>query len=168
MVVVDAIVVGLDMLIKKYRETNKGKKCMCLITDAVCPIKDPYEGTKEEQVSTIAVQMAAHGIRMENIVVRRSSCENANKRIIDENENLLNLFSEKSSSKTVYVDNPTSLLGALKTRNIAPVTIFRGDLELGQKMKIKVRFLLCCRNNILYAVDHFANFNCCCYCLVPM
>ncbi|KAJ0051662.1 hypothetical protein Pint_00251 [Pistacia integerrima] len=135
---IDAIVVGLDMLIKKYRETNKGKKRICLITDAVCPIKDPYEGTKEEQVSTIAVQMAAHGIKMENIIVRRSSCGNVNMRIIDENENLLNLFSEKSSSKTVYVDSPTSLLGALRTRNIAPVTIFRGDLELGQKMKIKV------------------------------
>lgn len=148
MVVIDAIVVGLDMLIKKYRETNKGKKRICLITDAVCPIKDPYEGTKEEQVSTIAMQMAAHGIRMENIIVKSSS-GNANKRIIDENENLLNLFSEKSGSKTVYVDSPTSLLGALRTRNIAPVTIFRGDLELGQKMKIKVRFLPCCRNSIL-------------------
>lgn len=36
------------------------------------------------------------------------------------------------------VVSPTSLLGALKTRNISPVTICRGDLELGQKKKIKV------------------------------
>ncbi|XP_021614080.1 ATP-dependent DNA helicase 2 subunit KU80 isoform X2 [Manihot esculenta] len=134
----DAIVVGMDMMIKKYQSTNKGKKHICLITDARNPIKGPYEGTKEDQVITIAVQMAAHGVRMKTIVVRGRLSEDADRRIVDENDRLLHLFSEKTSAKTVYVENSTSLLGALKTRNISPVTIFRGDLEISPKLKIKV------------------------------
>ncbi|KAG5231246.1 ATP-dependent DNA helicase [Salix suchowensis] len=112
----DAIVVGMDMLIKKYQATNKGKKRLCLITNALCPIKDSCEGTKEDQMGTIAAQMSAHGMKMENQI------------IMDENDRLLNIFSEKTSAKAVYVESPTALL----------VTIFRGDLELGSNMKIKV------------------------------
>ncbi|KAF5744319.1 ATP-dependent DNA helicase 2 subunit KU80-like isoform X2 [Tripterygium wilfordii] len=134
----DAIVVGMDMLIKKYGETFKGKKRLCLITDALCPIKDPFEGTKEDQVSTIAIQMTAHGMRMESIIVRGGSNAEADKRIMDENDILLNVFPMKTSAKTVYVESATSLLGALRTRNISPVTIFRGDLEISAKLKIKV------------------------------
>lgn len=140
LVVLDAIVVGMDMLIKKYGETNKGKKRMCLITNALCPIKDSDAGTKEDQVGLIAMRMSALGMKMENIVVRGSLSGNANKRIMDENDLLLDLFSKKSSVKTIYVDSPTALLGAIKTRNISPVTIFRGDLEISPNMKIKVRY----------------------------
>ncbi|GLU03848.1 hypothetical protein SLE2022_210230 [Rubroshorea leprosula] len=134
----DAIIVGMDMLIKKYRETYKGKKRLCLITNALCPIKDPFEGTKEDQVSTIAEQMTAQGMKMESIIVRGRLSQDADKTIIDENDRLLNLFPKKTRTRTVYVDSPTSLLGALKTRKITPVTIFRGDLEISPKMKIKV------------------------------
>lgn len=134
----DAIVVGVDMLIKKYGETYKGKKHLCLITDALCPLKDPDVGTKEDQVSTIARQMVAFGLRMKNIVVRASLSGEPSMRVIIENDNLLNIFSKKSSAKTLFVDSTTSLQGALKTRDISPVTIFRGDLEVSQKMKIKV------------------------------
>ncbi|WCJ22843.1 ATP-dependent DNA helicase 2 subunit KU80 [Euphorbia peplus] len=134
----DAIVVGMDMMIKKYQLTNKGKKRLLLITDARNPIKEPYEGTKEDQVGTIAVQMEAHGMRMETIVVRERLFEDTDQQIVDENDRLLRLFSEKTSSKVVYVESPTSLLGALKTRRILPVTVFRGDLEISPVMKIKV------------------------------
>ncbi|KAH9788293.1 x-ray repair cross-complementing protein 5 [Citrus sinensis] len=126
------------MLIKKYGETYKGKKHLCLITDALCPLKDPDVGTKEDQVSTIARQMVAFGLRMKNIVVRASLSGEPHMRVIIENDNLLNIFSKKSSAKTLFVDSTTSLRGARKTRDISPVTIFRGDLELSEKMKIKV------------------------------
>lgn len=135
---IDAIVVGMDMLIKKYGETNKGKKRLCLITSAQCPIKDPYEGTKEGQVNTIADQMAAHGMKIDCIVARGKLTGEGDKKIMDENDFLLNQFSKKTRAKTLHVESPTALLGALKTRNIAPVTIFRGDLEISEKMKIKV------------------------------
>jgi ATP-dependent DNA helicase 2 subunit 2 len=42
----------------------------------------------------------------------------------------------------LYVEDPISLFGALKTRNITPVTVFKGDLELGPKLRIKVRFAI--------------------------
>ncbi|KDO85828.1 ATP-dependent DNA helicase 2 subunit KU80 isoform X2 [Citrus sinensis] len=129
---------GDYMLIKKYGETYKGKKHLCLITDALCPLKDPDVGTKEDQVSTIARQMVAFGLRMKNIVVRASLSGEPHMRVIIENDNLLNIFSKKSSAKTLFVDSTTSLRGARKTRDISPVTIFRGDLELSEKMKIKV------------------------------
>ncbi|CAH9096865.1 unnamed protein product, partial [Cuscuta europaea] len=133
----DAVIVGMDMVIKKYAETNKGKKRLCLITNAICPIKDPYEGTKEDQVSTIASQMKAYGMKMDSVVVRMRKHLDA-KKIMEENDFLLSVFSKKSSSKTVYVESATSLLGAVRTRNISPVTTYRGDFEISSKLKIKV------------------------------
>lgn len=141
MVVLDAIIVGMDILIKKYGQTNKGKKRLCLITNAQCPIKDPYEGTKEDQVTIIADQMTSHGMRMESIVVRGGLGGEASKDVMDENDRLLDIFSKRTRAKFVHVESPISLLGALKTRNINPVTTFRGDLEIGPEMKIKVRFI---------------------------
>ncbi|XP_031113355.1 ATP-dependent DNA helicase 2 subunit KU80 [Ipomoea triloba] len=134
----DAVIVGMDMMIKKYGLTNKGKKRLCLITNATCPIKDPYEGTKEDQVSTIAAQMKAHGMRMDSVIVRMKQDLDAKKGIIGENDFLLSVFSEKTSSKAVYVESATSLLGAIRTRNITPATLYRGDFELSNKLKIKV------------------------------
>ncbi|XP_058104657.1 ATP-dependent DNA helicase 2 subunit KU80 isoform X2 [Magnolia sinica] len=134
----DAIVVGMDMLIKKFGPTNKGKQRLCLITNAQYPTKEPFEGTKEDQIDTISAQMKTHGMRLDCIIVRGKLTGAANKKIMDENDLLLNRFSKKTISKSVYVESPTSLYGALRTRNISPVTIFRGDLELSPSMKIKV------------------------------
>ncbi|GFY94272.1 Ku80 family protein [Actinidia rufa] len=136
--VLDAIVVGMDMLIKKFGQTNKGKKRLCLVTNALCPIKDPYEGTKEDQVNAIASQMSAHGMKMDCIVVRGKQNVDENKRVMEENDFLLGIFSRKTSSKVVYAESPTSLLGSLRTRNISPVTTYRGDLEISSSLKIKL------------------------------
>ncbi|KAL6569394.1 ATP-dependent DNA helicase II subunit 2 [Orobanche minor] len=134
--VLDAIVVAMDMMIKKYGSTNKGKKRLCLITDAITPTKDPFEGSKEDQVKTVAQQMNTHGMKMDCVIVRANQGLNLKKEILEENDFLLNIFSSKASK--VYVESATSLLGALRTRNISPVTIYRGDLELSPSMKIKV------------------------------
>ncbi|KAK1394041.1 ATP-dependent DNA helicase 2 subunit KU80 [Heracleum sosnowskyi] len=134
----DAIVVGMDMLIKKFGQTIKGKKRLCLITNAIHPIKDPYEGTKQDQVHTIAAQMAAHGMKMECIVYRGEQEMDGNKSAIEENDLLLDTISKMTSSRKVHVGNSTSLLGALRTRNISPVTIYRGDLELSSEVKVMV------------------------------
>ncbi|CAA6666855.1 unnamed protein product [Spirodela intermedia] len=104
----DAIVVGMDLLIKKFGTTNKGKMRLCLITML-----------KEDQVGIISEQMKSHGIKLDCIITRMSSGM-ADQKILVENDSLL------------------SLLGALRTRNISPVTVFRGDLELSSKMKIKI------------------------------
>ncbi|KAL8500243.1 hypothetical protein ACS0TY_020010 [Phlomoides rotata] len=133
----DAIVVGMDMLIKKYKETNKGKKRICLITNADTPTKDPYQGTKEDEVKIVAAQMITHGIKMDCVVVRAKQVLDVDRGILEENDHLLNILCHKSSSK-VYVESATSLLGALRTRNISPVTVYRGDFEVTPKMKIKV------------------------------
>ncbi|XP_019443889.1 PREDICTED: ATP-dependent DNA helicase 2 subunit KU80-like isoform X1 [Lupinus angustifolius] len=134
----DAVIVGMDMLIKKFGETSKGKKRLCLITNAQCPIKDSFEGTKEEQVTTIAKQMTVHGMRMESIILRGKLIQDANKKIMDENDRLLNIFSKETSTRLLYVEDSVSLFGALKTRNVTPSSIFRGDLELSPKLRIKV------------------------------
>uniref|UniRef100_A0A803KYW2 ATP-dependent DNA helicase 2 subunit KU80 n=1 Tax=Chenopodium quinoa TaxID=63459 RepID=A0A803KYW2_CHEQI len=134
----DAIIVGMDMLIKKYGPTNKGKKRLCLITNALSRLRDPYEGTKEDQVSTIAQQMTEQAIKLECVVVRGKLSGDADKNVMDENDKLLELFTKKTWAKTLYVESATSLLGALRTRSIAPVTIFRGDLEVSSALKIKV------------------------------
>lgn len=137
--VFDAVIVGMDMLIKKYGHTNKGKQRLCLVTDAKHPIKAPNEGTKEDQVCIVCQQMQDHGMKLDCIVIRENSGETAHRQILDENDYLLKQFSQKTKAKAIYVSNTTALLGALRTRNISPVTVFRGDLEISSTMKIKVR-----------------------------
>ncbi|KAL7158545.1 hypothetical protein ABFS83_02G151100 [Erythranthe nasuta] len=132
----DAIVVGMDMIIKMYGTTNKGKKRICLITNAVTPTKDPYEGTKEDQVKTVAAQMITHGMKMDSIIIRTKQDRELDKDVMEENDFLLSVFPNNSSK--VYVESATSLLGALRTRTVSPVTIYRGDLELNSDIKIKV------------------------------
>ncbi|KAJ4757639.1 ATP-dependent DNA helicase 2 subunit KU80 [Rhynchospora pubera] len=132
----DAIVVGIDMLIKKYGSTNKGKHRICIITDARFPVKVPYEGTKEEQVDAISEQMKEHGIKLESIVFREPQL--LHDEATEENDRLLGHFAKRTTARLVHVDSPTSLLGALKTRNVAPVTVYRGDLEISPNCKIKV------------------------------
>lgn len=134
----DAIVVGMDMLIKKFGSTNKGKHRICLITDAQHPIKEPDEGSKSDQVKTIGQLMKTYGVRLDCIVVSVKLARSVQQMIVDENVDLLNQFSRNTVSKIVHVDGPTSLLGALRTRKTSPVTVYRGDLELGSNMKIKV------------------------------
>lgn len=125
------------MLIKKFGPTNKGKQRLCLITDAKYRIKDPYEGTKKDQVDAICQQMKAHGVKFDCIVYREPGAMRTS--VMDENDHILDLFSKRIIARSVHVDNPLSLLGALRTRKIMPVTVFRGDLEISSNMKIKVR-----------------------------
>ena len=146
MVVLDAVIVVMDMLIKKYGETNKGKKRLCLFTNAHFPTKPPQEGTKEDQVITISGHMNTQGMKMESIVIRGELTGEAKKSIMDENDHLLDIFSKRTCAKLVHVESPISLLGALKTRKISPVTIFRGHLELSPKMKILVRSFKFCQS----------------------
>ncbi|KHN03547.1 ATP-dependent DNA helicase 2 subunit KU80 [Glycine soja] len=115
--------------------TNKGKKRLCLITNALCPSKESDEGTKEEQVTTIAKQMTAHGMKMESIILRGKFSMAA---YWYENERLLDIFSKETSTRLSCVENPVSLFGALKTRNITPAAVFKGDLEFSPKLRIKV------------------------------
>jgi len=123
------------MVIRKFGNT-KGKRRLCLITSAQYPLRDPPEGTKEDQVDTIADQMKRHDIKMECIVFREPGVHYNS--VMEENDRLLYQFRNRSVAKVVQVDSPTSLLGALKTRNVLPVTVFRGDLEVSPNFKIKV------------------------------
>ncbi|KAG0448478.1 hypothetical protein HPP92_027818 [Vanilla planifolia] len=136
--VLDALVVGMDMLIKKYGPTNKGKLRLCLITDAQHPTKEPDEGSKIDQVNTIGQLMKKHGVRLDCIVVRVNLTKAVQQNVIGENVDLLNQFARNTVSKIIHVNGPTALLGAIRTRSISPVTVYRGDLELSSSMKIKV------------------------------
>ncbi|CAL4937178.1 unnamed protein product [Urochloa decumbens] len=127
--------IAADMVIRKFGNT-KGKRRLCLITSAQHPLRDPPEGTKEDQVDTIADQMKRHDIKMECIVFREPGVHH--NAVMEENDRLLYQFRNRSVAKVVQVDSPTSLLGALKTRNVLPVTVFRGDLEVSSNFKIKV------------------------------
>jgi ATP-dependent DNA helicase 2 subunit 2 len=96
-------------------------------------------------VDTIADQMKKHDIKMDCIVFRESGVHHNS--VMDENDQLLYHFRDRSVAKVVQVDTPTSLLGALKTRNVLPVTIFRGDLEVSSNFKIKVG---CFRRDVIF------------------
>lgn len=127
------------MLIKKYGVTNKGKQRLCLITNAMCPVKEPYDNAQDNQVDIISTQMKGHGMKLDCVIIKGNQAEAGIHIMVDENECLLQKFSMKTTTKIVHIGDPTSILGAIKTRRIAPVTIFRGDLEMSTTMKIKVR-----------------------------
>ena len=120
---------------RKFGNT-KGKRRLCLITGAQDLLRDPPEGTKEEQVDTIADMLKKHSIKLECIIFREPGVHH--NAVMEENDRLLYQFRNRSVAKVVQVDSPTSLLGALKTRNVLPVTVFRGDLEVNSNFKIKV------------------------------
>jgi len=44
----DAIIVGVDLLIRKLGRKSAGHKRLCLVTGAQSLIKEPDEGTKED------------------------------------------------------------------------------------------------------------------------
>ncbi|KAL6909598.1 hypothetical protein ACP4OV_001879 [Aristida adscensionis] len=115
---------------------TKGNRRLCLITSAQHPLRDPPEGTKEDQVDTIADQIKRHDIRMDCIVFRDPEVHHNS--VMELNDRLLQQFRNRAVAKVVQVDSPTSLLGALKTRTVLPVTLFRGDLEVSSNFKIKV------------------------------
>jgi ATP-dependent DNA helicase 2 subunit 2 len=80
--------------------------------------------------------MREHGIKLESIIFREPQAVHDD--VTEENDHLLGRFAKKTTTKVVHVDSPTSLLGALKTRNVTPVTVYRGDLEISSNCKIKV------------------------------
>jgi len=129
-----ALVVSWNMVIGKCGNT-KGKRRLCLITCAQYPLRDPPEGTKDK-VARITNMMKTHDIKMECIVFREPGVHHNS--VMEENHCLLNQFRNRSGAKVVQVDSPTSLLGALKTRNVLPRTVFKGDLEVSPDFKIKV------------------------------
>lgn len=134
----DAIVVGMDLLIKKLGTGSKGNKRICLITGAQSLIKEPDEGTKEDQVDIIANRMKEQGMKLDVVVFQQGVPRLTKSELFSENLSLLNRFSRRTQAEVIVVESPTSLLGSVKTRIISPVTVFRGDLELTPMMKIKV------------------------------
>jgi ATP-dependent DNA helicase 2 subunit 2 len=147
----DAIVVGMDMLIKKAGPGNKGNKHIFLFTDGESFVKDSAEDeSKEEQVDKLAVQLTEHGMKLDAVVIK--SKHGSFKSIARiENETLLGRFAKRPQVEVALVDYPTSLLGAIKPRNVTPVTLFRGDLELTPNMKVKVMHFLFCVKSLFKA-----------------
>lgn len=88
--------------------------------------------------------MKEHGIKLESIIFREPQV--VHDEVTEENNRLLGQFAKGTTTKVVHVDSPTSLLGALKTRNVAPVTVYRGDLEISPNCKIKVIVSYFCRD----------------------
>eukprot|EP00253_Pinus_taeda_P008801 PITA_08801 len=82
--------------------------------------------------------MKEHGMKLDVVVFRQRMPGQTKSELFSENLSLLNRFSRRTEAEVIVVESPTSLLGAVKVRNISPVTTFRGDLELTPNMKIKV------------------------------
>lgn len=75
----------MDMLLEKLTRPHGQEEC-------AMSHKNSFERTKEEQLTTIAKQMTVHGIRMQSIIFRGKLTQEANRRIMDENDRLLNVF----------------------------------------------------------------------------
>ncbi|KAL2644979.1 hypothetical protein R1flu_012566 [Riccia fluitans] len=135
----DAIVVGLDMIVKKLGPGSKGNKRIYLITDAQSTVREPEEGTKLEQVDILAKQLQQCSISLDVVVIRlRGEKRALVSKTSQENEFLLQSFSSQTKGELVLADSCTTLLGAVKARTVSPTTLFRGDMELTPNMTIQV------------------------------
>ncbi|KAG0556988.1 hypothetical protein KC19_11G093300 [Ceratodon purpureus] len=134
----DAIVVGCDMLMKRLGENKKGNKRLCLITDAESPVREPLEGTVEEQAKNIAERMGEQGIKLDAVVVRIGQNFLTNSSAMRKNESLLDIFKLHTQTEVGIARSAMSMLGIMKPRVVSPTTLYRGDLELTPTMTVKV------------------------------
>ncbi|KAG6547300.1 hypothetical protein Mapa_011237 [Marchantia paleacea] len=135
----DAIVVGMDLIVKKVAAGSKGNKRIYLITDGESPVKEPDEGTKSEQVDLLSNQLQLYNISLDAVVIRLKGENGAlDSKASQENEFLLKSFASKTKGDLALVESYTTLLGAVKSRSVSPTTLYRGDLELTPNMSIKV------------------------------
>ncbi|KAJ7541908.1 hypothetical protein O6H91_10G081700 [Diphasiastrum complanatum] len=130
--------VSMDMIIKKLGHSKKGNKRLYLITSADSPVKDPEEGGKFEQIDQIAKQLEDHGFKFDAVVVKAGQSDGLIPRTTLENYAILRKLVQHTHGELAIVESPTSLMGTLRPRTISPTTIYRGDLELGPTMAIKV------------------------------
>lgn len=129
----------MDMIVTKLGPNSKGNKRICLITDGETLVKDPDEGTKEDQVVTLADQMQQQGVSLDAVVIRLRGPDNSlQSEASQENEFLLRKFASRTKGELILTETYTSLLGAIRTRQVSPTTIYRGDLELTSNMSVKV------------------------------
>lgn len=136
--------VGCDLVVKRVGG-KKGNKRLCLITDAESPLRESDKGTIAEQVDLIAEKMGHDGIKLEAVVVRIGQGKYiSNSTPCYENESYLERFKSHAKAEVVIAQTATSMLGAIRSRTVAPTTLFRGDLELTPSMSVKVVFLYIC------------------------
>lgn len=129
----------MDMIVTMLGPNSKGNKRICLITDGETLVKDPDEGTKEDQVVTLADQMQQQGVSLDAVVIRLRGPDNSlQSEASQENEFLLRKFASRTKGELILTETYTSLLGAIRTRQVSPTTIYRGDLELTSNMSVKV------------------------------
>jgi ATP-dependent DNA helicase 2 subunit 2 len=139
--VLDAIVVGIDMIVKKLAQGKKGNIRLSLITTTENSIRDPDTGTVEEQVDNIAKQMSEQSIKLEATIVRiGQQTAFLDSKTQQKNEALLRRFESQAQAEVSIMESSMSLLGAMKPRNVTPTTLYRGDLELTPSMTVKVQF----------------------------
>lgn len=134
----DVIVVGCDMLMKKLGENKKGNKRLCLVTDAASPVREPSEGTVEDQVRNIAERMGEQGIKLDVVVVRVGQNFLINSTGQHQNDVLLDLFKLHTQAEIGIARTATSMLGIIRPRAVSPTTLYRGDFELTPDLRIKV------------------------------
>jgi ATP-dependent DNA helicase 2 subunit 2 len=129
----------MDLIVTKLGPTSKGNKRILLVTDGETLVKEPEEGTKEDQVMSLADQMQRQGISLDAVVIRlRGSSISVQSKASQENEFLLRKFASRTKGELISTETYTSLLGAIKSRQVSPTTLYRGELELTPKMSVKV------------------------------
>ncbi|GBG79817.1 hypothetical protein CBR_g30081 [Chara braunii] len=136
----DAIVVGIDLLVTKLGPAAKGNKRLYMITDAEAKSRDPEEGTLEEQVEQVATAMAEKGVKLDVMGMRlgKEMTSSIRSEASLQNELLLRRLLKAAGGEIQTVESAASLMGSVKVKVVRPVTTYRGDLEISPIMKIKV------------------------------
>lgn len=136
------------MLMKRLGENKKGNKRLCLITDAESPVREPVEGTVEQQAKNIAERMGEQGIKLDAVVVRIGQNFLTNSAALRKNETLLDIFKLHTQTEVGIARSAMSMLGIMRPRVVSPTTLYRGDFELTPNMTVKVPFKpFCCSFN---------------------
>jgi ATP-dependent DNA helicase 2 subunit 2 len=133
---IDALIVGMDMLIKK--EFKKYQKRIFLVTDAGCPINKEDLSIVQEQFSKINIRLNIIGINFDEEDENKSKNFSNKSNIKIENENMLKQMINSVGGVIVPIHEAIEMMSYFRSKGVLQRTTFRGVLEISPHLKIPI------------------------------
>lgn len=138
--VLDAVVVGMDMFMQQLETIRKGQKRLLLITNALSPLRDPDQGTLQDQVEIIGDRLEEHGMSLDVIHISAQDMQGKSENYMSSRSvHFLQALASRSHGEMEVVSSHIALMASIRPR-VTATTLYRGDLELTPALKLKVHF----------------------------
>lgn len=129
----DALVVGLDMLIKtgEARNMDKASKKIILLSNFTHPTK-PLPPEFEESIVAQTRQLKA---AVQFVVLQDLSAKD----LVAANMSMLRNIADNVQGQITEVADAVDLMGLFRSKEVSSTTMYRGPLQIGSSLEIQVR-----------------------------